>query len=97
MNGGRNERVVFVAVRRRAPDGCAVRLFRAPGGARTVVAFTTRAGLTAALGPDQAMVGLSVPALRALVEPLGIGSLTIDPVLVAAESVRPVRPRGAAG
>ncbi|HLL36821.1 MAG TPA: SAV_915 family protein [Streptomyces sp.] len=95
MTGDRCERdLVFVAVRPVAPCGWAVRLFRTPGGTRTAVGFTTRAGLTAALGPDQAVVRLAVPVLRALVEPLGIGSVTIDPVLVTAV---PVGVRRAAG
>ncbi|MYV49605.1 hypothetical protein GT031_29660 [Streptomyces sp. SID2888] len=82
--------LVFVAVRRATRHGYVVRLFRAPGGGRTAVAFTTRAGLTAALGPDHAMVRLTLPALRALVEPFGIRSLTIDPALITAAPVLPI-------
>ncbi|MGW7310423.1 SAV_915 family protein, partial [Streptomyces sp. NPDC054835] len=63
--------------------GCAARLFRTPVGARTAVAFTTPARLRAVLGADQPWTSLSEPALRALVRPLGIDALTVDPTLTA--------------
>ncbi|WP_243744626.1 SAV_915 family protein [Streptomyces hainanensis] len=59
------------------------RLFRTPRGERTAVGFTSERGLVAALGPWQRCVRLSEPALRALVAPLGVHTLTIDPPLVA--------------
>jgi hypothetical protein len=37
------------------------------------------ASLTATLGPDQASIRLSEPALRALAAPLGVTALTVDP------------------
>lgn len=64
--------------------GCAARLFRTPLGARTAVAFTTPERLRSALGPDQAWTALAEPALRALVRPLGVAELTVDPALTAA-------------
>ncbi|MEV0447570.1 SAV_915 family protein [Streptomyces sp. NPDC050600] len=63
--------------------GCAARLFRTPVGARTAVAFTTPARLRAVLGADQPWTSLAEPALRALVRPLGIDALTVDPTLTA--------------
>ncbi|MFD0372199.1 SAV_915 family protein [Streptomyces sp. NPDC059071] len=66
--------------------GCAARLFRTPPGGRTAVAFTTPGGLRAVLGPDQPWIALAEPALRALVRPLGVEALTVDPTLTAAAS-----------
>ncbi|MFF0434400.1 SAV_915 family protein [Streptomyces sp. NPDC004327] len=63
--------------------GCAARLFRTPPGVRTAVAFTTPARLRAVLGADQPWTALAEPALRALVRPLGVETLTVDPTLTA--------------
>ncbi|CAM5410376.1 hypothetical protein STANM309S_01217 [Streptomyces tanashiensis] len=52
-------------------------------GDRTAVGFTSEAGLAATLGPDHACVRLSEPALRALVAPLGVTALTVDPQFAA--------------
>ncbi|MEU7123083.1 SAV_915 family protein [Streptomyces zaomyceticus] len=62
---------------------CAIRLFRTPVGARTAVAFTDPARLRAVLGADQPWIPLAEPALRALVEPLDVRELRIDPALTA--------------
>ncbi|MFI8962446.1 SAV_915 family protein [Streptomyces sp. NPDC053493] len=63
--------------------GFAARLFRTPVGGRTAVAFTTPERLRAVLGADQAWTALAEPALRALVHPLGVRLLTVDPALTA--------------
>ncbi|GGT27675.1 hypothetical protein GCM10010222_81630 [Streptomyces tanashiensis] len=68
---------------RSGPAGCSARLFRTPLGDRTAVGFTSEAGLAATLGPDHACVRLSEPALRALVAPLGVTALTVDPQFTA--------------
>ncbi|MFC9590609.1 SAV_915 family protein [Streptomyces sp. NPDC056944] len=68
---------------RPGPSGCSARLFRTPLGDRTAVGFTSEAGLAATLGPDHACVRLSEPALRALVAPLGVTALTVDPQFAA--------------
>ncbi|MEV7277174.1 SAV_915 family protein [Streptomyces sp. NPDC093111] len=47
------------------------------------MAFTTPARLRAVLGADQPWTPLAEPALRALVRPLGIDALTVDPTLTA--------------
>ncbi|MFK4066873.1 SAV_915 family protein [Streptomyces sp. NPDC029674] len=73
---------LFVPVRP-GPAGCVARLFRTPVGGRTAVAFTTAHRLSAALGPRQAWIRLSEPALRSLAEPLGAAGITVDPRLVA--------------
>ncbi|MCF3179308.1 SAV_915 family protein [Streptomyces sp. NPDC059525] len=60
-----------------------VRLFRTPLGARTAVGFTRAERLTAVLGAGHPWIRLSESALRALAEPLGAASLTVDPSLTA--------------
>ncbi|RKT03155.1 hypothetical protein BX286_1078 [Streptomyces sp. 3211.6] len=70
-----------------------VRLFRTPLGVRTAVGFTRAERLVAVLGAGQPWIRLSEPALRALAEPLGVASLTVDPSLTAPAAA----PVGAAG
>ncbi|WP_442815561.1 SAV_915 family protein [Streptomyces sp. NBC_01795] len=85
---------LFVPVRR-GPDGCAgARLFRTPVGHRTAVGFTSERRLTAALGPAQPWLRLSEPALRALASPLGVGSVTVDPLQVGRAVRGPVTAEG---
>ncbi|MGW1147060.1 SAV_915 family protein [Streptomyces sp. NPDC002454] len=86
-DGGGAPRALFVPART-GPGGCTARLFRTPLGERTAVGFTSAARLVEVLGPGTAYVRLAVPALRALVAPVGVRRLTVDPVLVA----RPVGP-----
>ncbi|QIY99325.2 SAV_915 family protein [Streptomyces sp. S1D4-11] len=83
--------LLFVPVRS-GPAGCTARLFRTPLGSRTAVGFTSAAKLTATLGPDQASIRLSEPALRALAAPLGVTALTVDPQFSAPRPTAP-RPR----
>ncbi|WP_367126204.1 SAV_915 family protein [Streptomyces phytohabitans] len=73
---------LYVPVRR-GPHGDVTRLFRTATGARTAVAFTSVVRLTSALGADQAWVRLAGPALRALIRPLGVAAVTLDPQLTA--------------
>ncbi|KJY27035.1 SAV_915 family protein [Streptomyces sp. NRRL S-495] len=81
----------FLVPVRSGPLGCAARLFRTPLGDRTAVVFTSEQQLVGVLGPTQAWITLAEPALRALVEPLGVTTVTVDPQLAAA----PARPRHA--
>lgn len=60
-----------------------LRMFRTPLGTRTAVAFTSRAALVRALGPEHKWVRIGEPALRALTAPLGIFRITVDPLLTA--------------
>ncbi|GAA2157411.1 hypothetical protein GCM10009760_59570 [Kitasatospora kazusensis] len=76
---------------RSGPLGHAARLFRTPLGDRTALAFTTEQHLRAALGPAQPWIALAEPALRALTEPLGVTTLTVDPRFVA-PAARPLPP-----
>lgn len=73
---------LFVPVRQGAMGYCA-RLFRTPLGTRTAVAFTDERRLIRTLGRQQAWIRLSEPAVRALVAPLGVVGLTVDPLLTA--------------
>ncbi|MFG3142812.1 SAV_915 family protein [Streptomyces sp. NPDC048211] len=68
---------------RPGPAGYSARLFRTPLGGRTAVAFTDERRLTRTLGQQQGWIRLSEPAVRALVAPLGIVDLTVDPLLAA--------------
>lgn len=85
---------LYVPVRS-GPSGWVTRFFRTPLGDRTAVGFTSERQLIATLGPEQAWIGLAAPALRALAEPLGVTTLTLDPQFAApapapVESVVPV-------
>ena len=63
--------------------GFTIRLFLTPVGDRTAAAFTSPERLRAVLGAEHPWIPLSEPALRALVRPLGIRTLTFDPALSA--------------
>ncbi|OIV36424.1 hypothetical protein BIV57_16295 [Mangrovactinospora gilvigrisea] len=84
-------RMLCVPVRP-GPRGSVLRLFRTPLGARAAAAFTSPRRLADALGGDQRWIPLAESALRALVEPLGVTALVLDPRLTA----RPVGGRPAA-
>ncbi|ALO92045.1 hypothetical protein AQJ11_24690 [Streptomyces corchorusii] len=73
---------LYVPVRP-GPSGCAARLFRTPLGDRTAVGFTSERRLVVTLGAGQAWIRLAEPALRALTAPLGVTSVTIDPLFTA--------------
>ncbi|MEV8453280.1 SAV_915 family protein [Streptomyces sp. NPDC052095] len=83
---------LFVPVRP-GPAGCCARLFRTPLGERTAVAFTGERQLVRALGVRQHWIRLSEPAVRALVAPLGVTGLVVDPLLaVPGPAAAPRRP-----
>lgn len=68
---------------------------RLPQGTRVGIAFTTPDRLAAAMGGGQPWIRLSAQALRAMLTPLGIGGIQLDPLLVAAaftDSRRAVAP-----
>ncbi|WP_326769588.1 hypothetical protein OG978_38135 [Streptomyces sp. NBC_01591] len=66
---------------RSGPTGYCVRLFRTPLGVHTAVAFTDERQLALTLGQRQTWIRLSEPAVRALVAPLGVVDLVVDPLL----------------
>ncbi|MFE7773236.1 SAV_915 family protein [Streptomyces sp. NPDC057445] len=70
---------LFVPVRLGSAGGHQMRFMRTPLGVRTAVGFTSERRLKAVLGEDQSWVRLAEPALRALSEPLGVTTVTVDP------------------
>ncbi|MGW2281817.1 SAV_915 family protein [Streptomyces sp. NPDC001770] len=83
---------LFVPVRSgsaRCPSSVRARFFRTPLGARTAVAFTSESRLVATLGAGQQWVRLCEPALRDLAAPLGVRTLTVDPLLSAPRAAEP--------
>ncbi|MFE2189186.1 SAV_915 family protein, partial [Streptomyces sp. NPDC059455] len=83
---------LYVPVRP-GPAGCALRVFRTPHCGRTAVGFSTRRRLAAVLGARQPWIRLGEPALRALAEPLGATSLTVDPRLAVRDIAPPTSSR----
>jgi hypothetical protein len=88
---------LFVPVRRSRVGTLTPLTARLPSGPRVGLGFTGLAALRAASGPTQQWIRLSEPALRGLLEPLGIDRIQIDPVLVAADVNRPTRVRNVPG
>lgn len=76
--------LLYIPVRPGPLGGWTARLFRTPLGARTAVGFTSRGLMADVLGPQQAWIRLAEPAVRALVAPLGVTALVVDPRLAAA-------------
>ncbi|GGW89868.1 hypothetical protein GCM10010297_09270 [Streptomyces malachitofuscus] len=82
------EALLFVPVRADGSDGApaVVRTARPGAGrARVGLAFTREERLHAALGPTHRWIRLSWPALLALLRPLGIRDVRIDPLYVGPE------------
>ncbi|MFB9837228.1 SAV_915 family protein [Actinoallomurus acaciae] len=61
-----------------------LRCGRLPGGERVGIAFTTEARLVEAMGADQAWIRIHERAMRAMLAPLGVTRLQVDPRVVAA-------------
>ncbi len=82
-----------------------VRTGRSPQGQRVGIAFTRPELLVAAMGADQPWEELCESALRAMLRPLGIDVIQVDPLLVAppldpqtaARPTTAARPQTAAG
>lgn len=69
----------LVPVRTTSAGTLALRTGRLLNGQRVGLAFSSEASLLLALGPAQAWVPLSPPALRDMLAPLGIRHFRIDP------------------
>ncbi|MET7876060.1 SAV_915 family protein [Micromonospora profundi] len=85
-----DEAATRYAVPVRNLPGRQVRTGRSPQGQRVGIAFTRVDLLVAAMGADQPWEELCESALRAMLRPLGIDRIQVDPLLVApplAESV----------
>ena len=60
------------------------RFGRLPTGERVGIAFTTDIGLIKVMGQDQTWIRLSDGAMKAMLAPLGIRRIQVDPELVSA-------------
>lgn len=83
---------LFVPVRLGSAGGRQLCYMRTPLGVRTAVGFTSERRLTGVLGAQQTWIRLAEPALRALSEPLGVTTVTVDPQLTAPAPVPASRP-----
>jgi hypothetical protein len=69
-----------------------LRCGRLPGGRRTGIAFTSEARLVEVMGADQSWIRLDERAMRAMLAPLGVTRIQVDP-----GAVTPGLPLRAAG
>lgn len=83
----------FVPVRCSAAGTMTPLLARLPEGPRTGLAFTSAKALADACRPGQPWIRLCEPALRALLTPIGITHIQLDPVIIAADLARPTHDR----
>ena len=60
-----------------------LRCGRLPTGERVGIAFTTEERLTGTMGPDQERIHLHERALRAMLRPLGVTRIQVDPRVLA--------------
>ncbi|HEY1174707.1 MAG TPA: SAV_915 family protein, partial [Phytomonospora sp.] len=72
-------------------DAVVVRTGRLPAGDRVGLAFTRLDRLAAAMGDAQRWTRLSESALRAMLAPLGLARIQVDPVAVAPDIAVPAR------
>ncbi|MFD0690336.1 SAV_915 family protein [Actinomadura fibrosa] len=85
--------LMVVPVHVRGGGAVVLRTGRTGGGeGRVGIAFTDERCLRAALGEDQAWIRLGERALRAMLRPLGIEVVQVDPLLVAPESAAVTSP-----
>ena len=75
--------VLVVPVRTTEPGACTLRTCRLPDGTRCGIAFTSADAAARVLGPAPALIELSLPALHAMLAPLGVDRVQVDPDLVA--------------
>lgn len=66
--------------------GASFRLARRPDGVRVVVAFTTAERLGEVMGPRQGWTRCCAGAAHAMLEPLGVTQICVDPELVVVRS-----------
>ncbi len=57
---------------------------RLPNGERVGIAFTTEARLAEVMGADQEWIQLNEQAMKAMLGPLGIQQIRVDPRLIPA-------------
>jgi hypothetical protein len=83
------EQPLFVPVRRSSLGTLTPLTARLPQGPRAGIAFTSLEALQTATRPGQDWIRLAQPALRALLHPLGIERIQVDPVLITADVSQP--------
>jgi hypothetical protein len=74
---------MVVPVRTKA-GAASLRCGRLPNGERVGIAFTTADRLTEVMGADQPFIHLHERALKAMLAPLGVTRVQVDPGVVAA-------------
>jgi hypothetical protein len=79
------EQPLFVPVRRAAAGTVTPLTARLPQGPRVGIAFTSLEALQAASRPAQDWIRLAETTLRALLGPLGIIRIQVDPLLIVAD------------
>jgi hypothetical protein len=79
----------FVPVRESRTGTLSLRTGRLISGERVGLAFTSEASLLMTLGPSQQWIRLAPGALRAMLAPLGVSCIRVDP--------RPIAELGAEG
>lgn len=94
MTGDAPQRHVFVPVRRLAV-GSSLRTLPTVEGERVGVAFSSRESLRAAMGDGHDHQLMSLPALQAMLRPLGILRVELDPAVT--RHPRGLAPASAAG
>jgi hypothetical protein len=87
-----SETGLMVVPVRRGSWTVSLRCGRLPGGERVGIAFTTEAALMAVMGPGQPWIHLHERALRAMLAPLGVIRLQVNPGVVAEVSAPTGRP-----
>jgi hypothetical protein len=90
----------LVPVRESKAGTLALRTGRLISGERVGLAFTSEASLLLTLGPSQRWIWLASSALRAMLAPLGVTCVQVDPRPIAeltAESQAPERRPGRLG
>lgn len=73
------ERMLLVPVQASKTGALAVRIGRLPSGERVGLAFTSESAVTQMLGPSQQWIHLAARTLAALLAPLGVEQITVDP------------------
>jgi hypothetical protein len=81
-----SEDLLRVPVRTTAGGTLSVRTGRLEGGDRVGLAFTSAERLVRAFGAGQPSIRLHVSALRAMLRPLGVTRIQVDPTAVVNES-----------
>jgi hypothetical protein len=79
------EQPLFVPVRRSTVGTVTPLTARLPQGPRVGIAFTSLEAMQAASRPGQDWIRLAEAALHGLLDPLGIGRIQVDPLLIVAD------------